>query len=722
MTSLAAEDHFEWFDADRHRAHTIFTVEGMRCAGCARSIERAVGALEGIETVKVNTATHRVSVDFDPAAAQLERIVSAVEQAGFRAVPLAGRAALAARKSERRTAIKRLGVAAFGMMQTMMLIWALYTAGPRGIDADYAHYFKLISMLITLPVLLYSGAPILRAAWAGLRARALGMDVPVALALLLAFAASVYHTLIVPGEVYYDSISMFVFFLLAGRFMEMNARHSSMTTSDALARSLPEQVTRLRADGGTERIPATQIAIGDRLQIAKGSVIPVDAVAASPTWINQSLLSGESAAVQIGANDRVPGGAVNVGAAVTVSAASTIGDSTLATIVQLLERAQRERPPIARAADRVAAWFVLAILVLALVVAAAWLAVDPSRAFSAVLAVLVVTCPCALSLATPVAFAAATTRLARDGVMVTRADAIERLSQIDTVVLDKTGTLTDGDTAKVTVVRTRDLPYERALALAAALERGSDHPLALAFARHGDLALHARDIVEMPGCGIEGRIGDRVYRLGRADYVGEIAGSCADESPLLLGDASGVLAAFTVADQVRPSAAAAIAGLRQLGLEVAIASGDETGRVAAVAQSLRVTDARGRLTPEAKIEFVQALRASGKRVLMLGDGINDGPVLAAADVSCAMGHGSAVAQAAADLLLIDDSLRGLARAIATARRTRAVLRQNLGWAFAYNVAAVPAAALGMVAPWLAALGMSLSSLAVVLNAQRLTRS
>ncbi len=722
MTALAAQNHIEWLDADRHRAHTLFTAEGMRCAGCARTIERTVGALAGVIAVKVNVATHRVSVDFDPNNTSLEQIVSAVERAGFKPMPLAGAAALASRAAERRDAIKRLGVAGFGMMQTMMLIFALYTAGPRGIDANYAHYFKLVSMLITIPVLFYSGASILRGAWTGLRTRTLGMDVPVTLALLLAFAASVYNTLVGSGEVYYDSISMFVFFLLGGRYFEMSARHTSIGASDALARSLPETALRVKADGTTERVPVAQLQRGDRLQIAKGAVLPVDALTTSAAWIDQSLLSGEARAIEVAAGERVPGGAVNAGAVVIVEALSTVSESTLATIVRLLERAQRDRPPLARAADRVAGWFVLAILILAAVVAGAWWFVDPMRAFPAVLAVLVVTCPCALSLATPVAFAAATTRLAREGVMVTRADAIERLSLVDTVVLDKTGTLTEGDHSQVRVVSTRRMTAERALAIGAALERGSSHPIAQAFQRHGDVDLHATALQETQGQGIEGDVDGVRYRLGLPTYVGELARELPADAQLVLGDSAGIIAVFEIADTIRTTALEAIQALRDLGLELVIASGDHPNAVAAVAAQLQIEHAHGRLTPERKIELVEALRAKGRKVLMLGDGINDGPVLAAADVSCAMGHGSAVAQAAADLLLIDDSLRGIARAIVTARRTRKIMRQNLTWAFVYNLAAVPAAAVGWIAPWLAALGMSLSSLAVTLNARRLTRS
>jgi Cu2+-exporting ATPase len=725
--SLATAQHVQWVDADQGGAHALFAAEGMRCAACARSIERALAAVPGVSDARVNVATHRVSVDFDPARAGMRQILEAVERAGFHPLPLAGPEAATAHVAELRTNLKRIGVAGLGMMQTMMFVFALYTAGPRGIEPEYAHYFKLIAMLVTIPVLLYSGAPILRGAWASIRARSLGMDVPVAIALLLAFAASVYHTLFADGDVYYDSITMFVFFLLTGRYFEMRARQTNTSATQALARSQPQSVNRIRHDGSTERVPLAAIAPGDRLPIPKGGVIPVDATLESDAWVDQALITGESAAIERRAGERVPGGAVNCGAVITVTAQAAAADSTLATIARLLERAQRDRPALARTADRYAARFIGAILVLAVIVVVGWLSVESSRAFPALLAVLVVTCPCALSLATPVALASASTRIARDGVLITRADAIERLAAIDTVVLDKTGTLTEGDTRHIGVAPLADITRERALALAAALERQSTHPIAQALQRHGDLAVNAAGVVESAGRGLEGQIDGAIYRIGKLEFVSERlppearAAAPLDSGALYLADDTRLIAAFEIADRLRPGAAAAVAALRELALDVQIASGDHPTRVARVATALGIDRATGGLSPDDKIALVHELQRSGRNVLMLGDGINDGPVLAAANVSCAMGQGSALAQSAADLLLLDDSLRGLARATTSSRRALHVMRQNLGWAFAYNIAAVPAAALGFVPPWLAALGMSLSSLAVVLNAARLTR-
>jgi Cu2+-exporting ATPase len=727
--------HARWsLDSGEHE-HVVFLVEGMHCGGCARSIEKAVSALPGVLNVRVNNVTARASVEWrGRSATGLGQILDAVTRAGFKPVPLAGTAATADYQRERRAALKRVGLASLGMMQAMMYLSALY--GVTDIDAAMTQLMRIAGMVIVTPVLFYSGAPFLAGAWRDLRSRRLGMDVPVALALLLAWLPSVWNTLRADGEVYFDSVGMFIFFLSAGRFVEMSVRHRSLNSAEALARSLPAQVTRLAADGSRERVTATALLAGDLFLVPKGSVVAVDAElaaevsAGTQASLDESLITGESAAMRRGAGERIRGGSVNLGAPLTLRAVATVDESTLASMVRLLDRAQATRPALARAADRAASWFVGVILVLAVITAVGWWPIDPARAFAAVLAVLVVTCPCALSLATPAALAAATTRLARLGLLVTRADAVERLARADTVIFDKTGTLT-GTSSGVTRVKLLNqsgaqVSQEQALAMAAALERGSAHPLAEAFRPHENANLRADALSEFAAAGIEGRIDGARWRLGRRAFVEELSAASVaplenqdDGAQILLGNEQGLVAAIEVGVPLRAEAASAIESLRGMGHEVIIASGDSAIAVDGTARALGIRRAYSRLSPDDKIRLVQDLRAEGHRVFVVGDGINDGPVLAAADVSCAMGQGSAIAQSASDLLLVHDSLAMLPRAVTASRRALRVMRQNLGWALAYNLAAVPLAALGYVSPWLAALGMSLSSLGVVLNARRL---
>ena len=727
--NAAAALHARWtLDAGAHE-HAMFLVEGMHCAGCARGIESALRALPEVESVKVNAATARVAVDWrGGGSTTLSRILDAVAKAGFTPVPLAGRESAQRCASEQRAALKRLGLASLGMMQAMMYLGALY--GASDIDAAMMQLMRVAGMVIVTPVLFYSGAPFLIGAWRDLRNRRLGMDVPVALALLLAWLPSVVNTMRGAGEIYFDSVGMFIFFLCAGRYIEMSVRHRQLAGGEALARSLPARVIRLANDGSRQLVALDEIAPNDRFSVPKGGVVAVDARhapgALEPAVLDESLLTGESVAVRRRAGETIRGGSVNVGGPLILVAESAAKDSTLASIVALLGRAQADRPALASAADRAASWFVGSILVLSAMTAVVWTMIDPARAFPAVLAVLVVTCPCALSLATPAAIAASTTALSRLGMLVTRVDAIERLARVDTLILDKTGTLTETSAAIANVRLLSSLSASRSLAHAAALERGSAHPLADAFRVHEDRLVVAHSIREFEAEGIEGRIAGRGWRLGRHAFVAGIIKDAAarravvaDDATMMLADEDGFVAAIDIGAPLRPEAREASSVLQRMGLTLVIASGDSEGAVASAARALGVREAHARLTPGDKIQLLESLRARGHRVFALGDGINDGPVLAAADVSCAMGQGSAIAQAAADLLLVNENLLQVARAISTARRALRVVKQNLGWAIAYNLSAVPLAAAGLVSPWVAALGMSLSSLAVVLNARRL---
>jgi Cu2+-exporting ATPase len=719
--------HARWSpDAGEHE-HVVFLVEGMHCANCARSIERAVGALPGVDGVRVNGATARAAVDWrGRGGTRLPQILDAVRRAGFTPVPLAGQAATAEYQRERRTALKRVGLASLGMMQAMMYLTALY--GASDIDPSMAQLMRIAGMIIVTPVLFYSGAPYLVGAWRDLANRRLGMDVPVAVALLLAWIPSVWNTLRAGGEVYFESVGMFIFFLSAGRYLEMTLRHRTLGSGEALARSLPAEVTRIAADGTRSKVGVAALAAGDVFMVPKGGVVAVDAELApqmpadTRALLDEALITGEAAAVARTRGEHIRGGSVNLGAPLFLSATAAVADSTLASMVRLLERAQAARPRMALAADRVASGFVLVILVLAAVTVVAWWPIDPARAFAAMLAVLVVTCPCALSLATPVAIAAATARLTRLGMLVTRADAIERLAHADTVVFDKTGTLTAGAAAVTEVELLSDLPRARVLAIAAALERQSAHPLAAAFRESESAGVSAQGVTEIEGAGLEGMVDGVTWRLGRRAFAAGPGGEAADDRGLFLGSVTGLAARIVVGTALRPEARAAIDALRALGLRVLIASGDSRDAVAQVAGALHIDQAHARLDPAGKIALVRELEAGGRRAFVIGDGINDGPVLAAAHVSCAMGQGSAIAQAASDLLLIHENLAVLPEAIGSARAALRVVHQNLGWALCYNLAAVPLAALGLVPPWLAALGMSMSSLGVVLNARRLART
>jgi Cu2+-exporting ATPase len=695
-------------------------LEGLRCSACGWLVERRLERSPGVAGIAVNPATGRARLRWRTGEAELSSLLRAIHALGYRPHVLGAADTIEIAERERRLALKRLVVAGFGMMQVMMFAVALYAGAFEGMDPLLREYLRLVSMLVATPVLLYSGRPFLEGAWRNLRAGQPGMDVPVALALALAWGASTINTFAGRGEVYFDSVTMFTFLLLLGRFAEMSARHQAGSTSDALLRLQPATAIRLVGDR-SERVPIAELCGGDLVLVPAGEAFPADGVLASGnTSVDESMLTGESAAAPRVEGEAVLGGSINVGQPARVRVTAVGHETVLAAIVRLLERAQTERPAIARLADRWASWFVGAVLLATAIVAGSWAAIDPSRAFETTLAVLVVTCPCALSLATPTAITAATAALARRGLLITRAETLETLARATHIVMDKTGTLTTGRPVVATCRSLGSLDAAGCLRLAAALEQASTHPVARAFREVSGPLPFPRDITVEPGAGLEGVITGRRHRIGRRDYVARIAPALAlpDAGTYLARDGEW-LAEFAIDDPLRPGAARAVHRLASLGLGVEIASGDHPAAVAQIAAEAGITHFHSRLRPEDKLALVRALEAEGETVAMIGDGVNDAPVLAAASISVAMGAGASLAHTSADAVLMVPDLEVLPDAVAVARKTVRLIRQNLGWAVAYNLAALPLAALGFIPPWAAAIGMSASSLLVVANAMRL---
>lgn len=703
-------------------------IEGLRCSACSWLLDRVIGASTGVHKIDVNVATGRAYVEWRAGETNLGKILRTIAQLGLRPHPAKDEIVARIQQEERRSALKRLAVAVGGMMQVMMFAVATYSADLSGeiMDPQILKYFQLVSLLVTTPVLLYAGQPFFVNAWNSVRARTLGMDVPVSAALLLAFSASVWNTLSGSGEVYFDSVTMFVFFLTLGRFVEMIVRHRTTGVTDALARQLPATAHRLM-NGVVEDVPTAALANEDLIIVRVGETVPADGeISEGESSIDESLLTGEAIPVRRKTGEQVCAGTRNIEAPFVLRVRAVGVETLISGIVTMLGRAQAQKPAIAQAADRAAAKFLRYVVLAAGAVCAIWLALDPSRAFEATLAVLVVACPCAFSIAMPAALAAATGELAKRGVLVTHPDAIERLSKINRVVFDKTGTLTRGEVHLQTSTQLADISSPACVRIAAALEAMSEHPIAKAFVRAcgaSPMVQVARDIRVVPGLGIEGVIDGKRYRLGTWEFAashlevqqGVASPVCAG---VVLADESRVLAHFTFSDSVRDDSAATVSALRSLGIETEVLSGDAQAVVSHVASQCGISSFNARHSPEQKLRRVQLAQASGDRVAMVGDGINDAPVLAGADVSIAMGRGAALAVAAADIVLINEHLSALPEAIRIARRTIYIARQNLIWAAAYNFCGLPLAALGLVPPWAAAVGMSISSIAVILNALR----
>jgi len=718
-----------------HEREASLILEGITCSACIWLNEKHVAQQPGVTAVDINYATRRARVRWDERRCKLSDILAAVAAIGYRAHPYdAGRSEQLAQQ-ERRAALWRLFVAGFGMMQVMMYAIPAYIAEAGTMSADIEQLMRWASLLLTLPVVLYSAGPFFRSAWRDLGLRRVGMDVPVALGVGSAFAASVWATVTAGGAVYFDSVAMFVFFLLGGRYLEMVARQKAVRDVEELSRALPAFAQRLCAypSRETERVPVSSLVAGDRVLVKAGEAFPADGmVVEGSSSADESLLSGESLPVSKGEGSEVSGGSINRASPLLIRV-SQVGEGTrLAAICNLMARAQAEKPRVVVLADRVAGWFVAVLLVLAAATACVWAVLDPARALWVFVSVLVVSCPCALSLATPAALTAATGALSRLGLLVTRGHAIETLARASHFVFDKTGTLTRGRLQLSETIALGALDEAAALQLAAALERSSEHAIGAglrAAAGAAPVAVVAAERV-LTGQGVEARIGGVRQRIGRIEFVAELAGrlppagrSISDSDPQTLvglGSEHGWIALFRLRDELRPEAPALIERLQRAGRQVCILSGDTAGAVADVAAKLGVSNAHGALTPQGKHEFIVALQRQGAVVAMVGDGVNDAPVLAQAQVSIAMGGGTDLARTQGDLVLLSENLGHLAEGWNLARRTSSIIRQNLVWAFFYNVLAIPAAMLGWVAPWMAGIGMSASSLLVVLNALRLS--
>ena len=696
----------------------VLLTDGMRCAACAWLIDRALSRAPGVTEVTANAVTGRIRITWEPLRTPLSAVLGVLVSLGFRPYLASGEGRERERRAARNRDLLRLGLAGLGAMQAMMFAEALYLDTSGQMPLPTRDFFRWITFLVSTPVVFYAGWPFIIGAWRELRHRRLGMDTLIATSTLLAYFASVAETVRGGPHVWYDAAVMFVFLLLAARMLEQRARNTANAQVDALARARPALATRERDDGSREIVPVASLAPGDIACIAAGDAVPADGVLLDGhAAFEEALLTGEAVPVE-----KLAGAPVYAGTVCRTRPArlriTYVGTATrLSQLVRLVEQAQAHRPALARVADGIASRFVLGLMLVAVAVYFGWRAHDPSRAFEVTLALLVISCPCALSLSVPAALAAAHGALAKLGVLATRPDALDTLARATDVVFDKTGTLSDGRPGLGAVATYQGIDAAQALSIAAALERNSGHPIAAAFA-HIATDLVAHEVEEHPGHGIEGCVLGKHWRLGQASF----AAGAPDDGRVWLGDGRCGVARFSLNESARPDARAAIDLLMAQGLDLHLSSGDADASVARFACQLGIADAAARQAPADKLARVRELQQTGRVVLMVGDGLNDAPVLAGADVSIAVADGAALAQRAADFVTTGASLLRIPAAVALARRTRRIIRQNLAWAIAYNVLALPLAAAGLVTPWLAALGMAVSSLTVTLNALRLTRA
>jgi P-type Cu2+ transporter len=719
-----AQAAFTEWDGDAV-ATSQLRLSGMHCAACAGIIERALRAEPGVLAAEVHAAAERLQLRWNPQLVRLSQLLRAVARAGYEAVPDAAGPARLLRQREQRRALWRLFVAGFLMMQVMMLAWPIYVAAPGDMSADLQRLLNWGAWVLSLPLMLFAAGPFFTSAWQQLRQRRLGMDVPVTLGILVTFVASSVATFDPGGpfghEVYFDSLTMFVSFLLAGRYLELRARHRVAEELERATVGLPDWVERIEPDGSSSRVSPAQLRVGDLLRVAAGQAFAADGrVEQGRSEADEALLSGESRPVPKTVGDAVVAGSLNLSGSLLMRVQRVGVDTRFDAIVRLMRKALTQRPAELRLADRVAGPFLWAVLVLAAGAALVWSQIDPQRAVWVAVSVLIVTCPCALSLAAPSAWLAAAAGLARRGVLLARLDMLERLATVDTVVLDKTGTLTEEGMA---LQQTWPAEPGALIAEAAALARHSQHVFARALiAAVTPASIEWHDVQELPGRGLQALdAAGRFWRLGSPAWVGEGQVLPLTEAQLCFGRPGAPALLLQFGEVLRRDAQQAVARLHEQGLRTLLLSGDAPERAAAMAARVGIGAVQGGASPEDKLAAVARLQAEGRRVLMLGDGINDAPVLARADASLAMGQGALIARAQADGVLLSGRLMDVALARELALRTRRVIRQNLGWAALYNAGCIPLALVGLMPPWVAGLGMAASSLLVVMNAYRLRR-
>lgn len=730
-----------WVIQKEEKAGGELLIEGINCSACIWLIESWLGQLQGVHSAEVNYSTHKLSISWDPELIQPSRILKEIHNIGYIARPYSREARHGSLNQQRSSLLKRFGVAAALGMQIMILSVALYAGDWFGIEPGFEQFLRKTNLLLTIPLILFSAKPFFDGALRSLRTLSAGMDLSVSLGISLAFIGSVIATVAGHGEVYFDSIAMFVFFLLGARLVELNSRIKSDRMTDPLADVVPAIASRKEvgvSGGSYKSVPVAELQVGDVVAVKPGEVLPADGIVIEgDSSFEESLLTGEPEPIHRSVGSKVLAGSINVEQAITLRVTTTPDDTVISSILRLADRASSGKPGITVFADQVAKWFVLGIIILATTVALVGLMQGNNNWLPITIAVLVVTCPCALSLATPLALAAGANGLIKRGVYITSGHALETLNKIDHCMMDKTGTLTLGELQLEDVRLLRDTPRDKALGMAAALEQNSPHPMALSLVAEaqGLSWPTAEKVSYLAGKGISGEIDGKSVCIGSLEFVqqwlervsaAEVSSALSEEiesyahPAIVLCDSDGPIALFIFLDMLRSGAAAWITYLQQAGITTSLVSGDRIEPVRFVADSLGITETHAKCKPEDKLRILDRLIDSGKIVAVVGDGINDTPAMGKAHLAVVLARTVNLLSARADIVITSENLNALLSAKKKAEKTYRIIQQNITWALVYNVCAIPAALMGWVPPWLAGIGMSLSSVIVVFNASRLT--
>lgn len=739
----------EFIYQDKDCKEAILTIDGISCAACAWLIEMQLDKLDGLLSINVNASSQRATVRWQDDAVKLSDILLAIEHIGYQALPFKANDAEIRNKKQSKEFIKRLGISGILMMQIMMIAFGLYFGAFSGMAEHNKVYLRWVSFILTVPIIFYGALPFYTGAIKAIKAKRLSMDVPVSIAIILAFSASAWATVTQQGEVYFESVSMFTFLLLIGKFLEFRARSYAAQVSANLLKLMPMTATKVvfsddsnvdNKPGNTVQseqqqcpqkeimVAAKQLVPGDMVIIKPGEVVPADGlITAGASQLNEAMLSGEQLPIDKTINDTVFAGTLNGDGNITVQVKQASSQSFLSQLIRLSEQSQAHKPKIARLSDKIAQYFVALILLTSIATAIYWQQHMPEEAFWITLSVLVATCPCALSLATPTALTCATTRLNRAGIMIKGGHVMETMPQINCFAFDKTGTLTTGEfTISDIDLLDTSAQYSRAqiLAIAAALEAYSEHPIAKPFAEYRDYNLIADQVKVHSGQGVSGIINNIDYAIGKYTWLEK--NTSFDKSANLNGANcvlmanKKVIAAFYLMDKVRDDAFEALSILN-VNNKTLLLSGDSQLACDTLAKTLPLDSAFGGLSAQDKMQHIKDAQAQGYKVTMTGDGVNDSPVFGAAHVSIAMGCGADITKSGADVILLNNKMSSINTLIRVSYRTRRIILQNYLWAFGYNAIVLPLAVAGYITPYMAVIGMSASSILVISNSLRLLK-
>jgi Cu2+-exporting ATPase len=750
-TILDTEDQWQEFsepfgdNAEQALVQSNLLLDGLRCAACSGIIEEGLKSSTGVVSARVSMSKRRAVVVWSPSQTRPSKILSTVQALGYSASPATQHESDLEVIKKQRAAFWRWMVAGFCMMQVMMYASPTYFTEQGEISADILHLLNWASWLLSLPVLLFSSSSFFSNALRDLRMKQISMDLPVALGIVITFVVSSAATF-EPNSwwghtVYFDSLTMFVFFLLSARLIEVKLHRKTMGALESLVSRIPENTERQNADGTYSRVLNTKLRIGDIVRVNLGEAFPGDGkLASGSTSVDESLLTGESTPIHKNEGDDVIAGSYNLRQPVDI-VLEAIGASTkYGQIVNLINQAAIEKPRLSKLADRVARPFLIFVILSAAIAAALLWDVDRGRALMTAAAVLIVTCPCALSLATPAAMLSSASAFVKRGILIKRLQAIENIADIDTVIFDKTGTLTEDHIEIKAIQHKAGLTETTALALAAAVARHSFHPVSRALfnayqlQQQTTLALELDTIQETIGAGVSANIKNFTENTAFAEpdlisgqlKLGSAKFCNVDEVDLHtqqvhLADNNGWLASFTLQEAIKPHAAQTIQQLKNAGINIELLSGDRSDAVENTAKEIGISHYQSGCNPEDKLVRLQALKQQGKKVLMVGDGLNDGPILASAHVSIAMGKGVPLTLAHADYIFLNGDISQIPYLIRHAKHTMKIIKENIAWAIVYNLISIPLAFFGILSAWLAGLGMAVSSLIVVVNALRLTK-